>query len=308
MFARDRSMNMKNSIADNFCPGSGTDNPIAGLTGKSLVKIALAIGNSRLHWGLFKGRTLERTWDTEHLKADAVSRLCEAEKAEYLVETVMRSIEQISAQNLLCLPATPAVSSPHTLSVVPPPLVLASVVPQQTAIWQSYPEVRIITLDQLPIGGLYPSLGIDRALALLGAGNQLGWPILLIDAGTALTFTGANVNRYLVGGAILPGLGLQLSSLGKKTAALPSVGLPENLPRRWATDTAGAIQSGVVYAAVAGVRDFIEDWRRLFPNSKIAVTGGDRILLLKYLTALFPDTASSVIDAPEAIFWGTVGF
>ena len=299
---------MENSLADNFRPPACTDNLTPGLTGKGQIKIALAIGNSRLHWGLFAGPTLEKTWDTEHLKADAVSALKEAEKAEYLVQTVMRSIEQISDQNLLCLPATPAVSSPHTLSVVPLPLVLASVVPQQTAIWQSYPEVRIITLDQLPIGGLYPSLGIDRALALLGAGNQLGWPVLLIDAGTALTFTGANVNRYLVGGAILPGLGLQLSSLGKKTAALPSVSLPENLPHRWATDTAGAIQSGVVYAAVAGVRDFIEDWRRLFPNSKIAVTGGDRILLLEYLTAVFPDTAASVIDAPDAIFWGTLGF
>ncbi|MEG4322350.1 MULTISPECIES: pantothenate kinase [unclassified Microcoleus] len=299
---------MENSIADNFCPPACTDNVTPGLTGKDQVTIALAIGNSRLHWGLFAGKTLEKTWDTEHLKADAVSALSEEEKTEYLVQTVMRSIEQISAQNLLCLPATGAVSSPHTLSVVPLPLVLASVVPQQTAIWQSYPQVRIITLDQLPIGGLYPSLGIDRALALLGAGNQLGWPVLLIDAGTALTFTGADVNRYLVGGAILPGLGLQLSSLGKKTAALPSVSLPENLPHRWATDTAGAIQSGVVYAAVAGVRDFIEDWRRLFPNSKIAVTGGDRILLLQYLAALFPDTAASVIDAPEAIFWGTLGF
>jgi len=295
---------MENSIADNFQPPACTDNLIPELTGKSQVKIALAIGNSRLHWGLFAGKTLEKTWDTEHLKADAVSRLSEAEKAEFLVKTVMRAIEQISAHNFPCFPATPAVSNLYTLSVVPLPLVLASVVPQQTAIWQSYPEVRIITLDQLAIGGLYPTLGIDRALALLGAGNQLGWPVLLIDAGTALTFTGADVNRYLVGGAILPGLGLQLSSLGKKTAALPSVRLPETLPHRWATDTAGAIQSGVVYATVAGVRDFIEDWLDLFPNSKIAVTGGDRNLLLQYLTAAFPDLASSVIDAPEAIFWG----
>jgi len=295
---------MENSLTDNFRPPACTDNLTPELRGKGEIKIALAIGNSRLHWGLFAGKTLEKTWDTEHLKADAVSRLSEAEKAEYLVQTVMRSIEQISAQNLLSLPATPALSSPHTLSVVPLPLVLASVVPQQTAIWQSYPDVRIITLDQLPIGGLYPTLGIDRALALLGAGNQLGWPVLLIDAGTALTFTGADVNRYLVGGAILPGLGLQLSSLGKKTAALPLASLPENLPHRWATDTAGAIQSGVVYAAVAGVRDFIEDWRCLFPNSKIAVTGGDRAILWQYLASAFPDTASSVIDAPQAIFWG----
>jgi type III pantothenate kinase len=295
---------MENSIPDNFRSPASTDHLLSGLIGKDQIKIALAIGNSRLHWGLFAGKTLEKTWDTEHLNTDTVSPLSEQEKAEYLVQTVMRSIEEISAQNLLGLPATPAVSSPHTLSLVPLPLVVASVVPQQTAIWQSYPDVLIITLDQLPLGGLYPTLGIDRALALLGAGNQFGWPVLLIDAGTALTFTGANVNRYLVGGAILPGLGLQLSSLGKKTAALPLISLPENLPHRWAKDTAGAIQSGVVYATVAGVRDFIEDWRCLFPDSKVALTGGDRTLLLQYLASVFPDTASAVIDAPEAIFWG----
>ena len=292
------------SIAGNVRPKASTDNLISKLTGKGQVKIALAIGNSRLHWGLFAGKTLEKTWDTDHLKPDAVSRLCGEEKTEYLVQTVMRSIEEISAQNLLCRTVTPAFSNIDTVSLVPLPLVFASVVPKQTAIWQSYPDVRIITLDQLPIGGLYPTLGIDRALALLGAGNRLGWPVLLIDAGTALTFTGGNVNRYLIGGAILPGLGLQLSSLAKKTAGLPSVSLPENLPRRWAKDTAGAIQSGVVYAAVAGVRDFIEDWRCLFPNSKIAITGGDRTLLLQYLASAFPDTAASVIDAPEAIVWG----
>ena len=294
----------KSSNADNFHLISSTSNLTPGLTGKGQINIALAIGNSRLHWGLFAGKTLAKTWDTEHLKADTVSTLSQEERAEYLVQTVMRSIEEISAQNLLCRTVTPAFSNIDTVSLVPLPLVFASVVPQQTAIWQSYPDVRIITLDQLPIGGLYPTLGIDRALALLGAGNRLGWPVLLIDAGTALTFTGGNVNRYLVGGAILPGLGLQLLSLGKKTAELPLVNLPESLPRRWATDTAGAIQSGVVYATVAGVRDFIEDWRCLFPDSKIAITGGDRTLLLQYLTSAFPDTATSVIDAPEAIFWG----
>ncbi|MEG3859781.1 pantothenate kinase [Microcoleus sp. herbarium12] len=299
---------MENPIGDNFRPPACTDNVTPGLTGKGEMKIGLAIGNSRLHWALFAGKTLDKTWDTEHLKADAVSQLSKAEKAEYLVQTVMRSIDQISASHLPDVRATPTVSHPHIPSLMPLPLVLASVVPQQTAIWQSYPEVQIITLDQLPIGGLYPTLGIDRALALLGAGNQFGWPVLLIDAGTALTFTGANVNRYLVGGAILPGLGLQLSSLGKRTGQLPSVSLPENLPHRWATDTVGAIQSGVVYAVVAAVKDFIEHWLHLFPNSKIAVTGGDGTLLLQYLTAIFPDTACSIIDAPQALFWGIIQF
>jgi type III pantothenate kinase len=69
------------------------------------------------------------------------------------------------------------------------PLYLASVVPSQTALWQTYPDVHIITLDQVPLQGVYPTLGIDRALALWGAGETWGWPMLVIDAGTALTLT-----------------------------------------------------------------------------------------------------------------------
>jgi type III pantothenate kinase len=294
---------MESSIAESFGPIAPSSNLKSLLTSKEQIKIGLAIGNSRLHWGLFAGETLQKTWDTEHLSASAVLQLSEEEKAAYLVKTVMRSIEESFSENLLSLP-TLNISSPPTLPLLAIPLVLASVVPEQTALWQIYPNVRIITLDQLPIGGLYSSLGIDRALALLGAGTQLGWPILVIDAGTALTFTGADVNRHLVGGAILPGLGLQLSSLGEKTAGLPLISLPDNLPLRWAADTVGAIESGVVRGVVAAVKDFIEDWRSLFPDSKIALTGGDRTLLLKYLASTFPDTAISLIDAPEVIFWG----
>jgi len=295
---------MENPIAENCRPKSDTSNFQSVLTSKQKIKIALAIGNSRLHWGLFVGETLQETWDTEHLQAGSVWQLSSQDKAEYLVQAVIASIEKTASKKLLRPPHTLGLSGIPSVPVIPIPLVLASVVPQQTALWQSYPGVRIVTLDGLPLQGMYSSLGIDRALALLGAGTELGWPVLVIDAGTALTFTGADVNKRLVGGAILPGLGLQLSSLGAKTAGLPSVSLPENLPLRWAGDTATAIQSGVVRAAVASVRDFIEDWLRLFPNSKIAMTGGDRALLLKYLASAFPDTASAVIEAPAAIFWG----
>lgn len=295
---------MESPTAESFQPIARTDNLNFMSTDRDKIKIALAIGNSRLHWGLFAGENLQQTWDTEHLSAAAVELVSEESKAEYLVETVIKSIEYTSAKNLLCLPNTPDFSSFRELPLLRLPLILASVVPEQTKLWQSYPDVKIITLDQLPLQGLYPTLGIDRALALLGAGTELGWPVLVIDAGTALTFTGADVNRHLVGGAILPGLGLQLSSLGQKTAGLPLVSLPENMPQRWATDTAIAIESGVVRGVVAAVQDFIQDWRNLFPDSKIALTGGDRTLLLKYLAAAFPDTATTIIETPQAIFWG----
>lgn len=233
--------------------------------------LALMIGNSRLHWAWFIGETLQEAWDTKYLPA-------------------------------------PTPPSPHLpISPSPPlPLYLASVVPSQTALWQTYPDVRVITLDQIPLQGIYPTLGIDRALALWGAGETWGWPMLAIDAGTALTLTGADANRCLVGGAILPGLGLQLQSLAQRTAELPLVDTRDvaSLPPRWALNTPEAIQSGVIYTILAGIRDFIEAWRRQFPGSYITLTGGDRTLLLTYLQFQFPELAVKVIADRHLIFWG----
>jgi type III pantothenate kinase len=80
--------------------------------------------------------------------------------------------------------------------------------------------------------------------------------------------------------------------------------LPEQMPSRWALNTPGAIQSGVVYAVVAGMADFIEAWRREFPGSRIVLTGGDRARCLAYLQAAFPETASGAIADPHLIVWG----
>jgi type III pantothenate kinase len=231
--------------------------------------LALMIGNSRLHWGLFANNTLCRTWDTNHLPEVAVQQLAKSQKLD----------------NLL-------------------PLVLASVVPSQTLLWQAYPKVRIITLEQVPLQGLYPTLGIDRALALWGAGKTWGFPMLVIDTGTALTFTGADASQNLVGGAIAPGLGLQLATLAQKTGQLPNVELPQQLPQRFALTTPEAMQSGVVYTVLAGIKDFVKSWWRSYPESKIAITGGDRTLVRNYLQSQFPKIATRLIVEPNLIFWG----
>ncbi|WYL97882.2 MAG: pantothenate kinase [Gloeotrichia echinulata IR180] len=196
--------------------------------------------------------------------------------------------------------------SEHETSHSPIPIFLASVVPSQTALWQNYPHVRVINLDQIPLQSVYPTLGIDRALALWGAGKTWGFPMLVIDAGTAMTFTGADANQCLVGGAILPGLGLQLATLGQNTAQLPllDIGNFASLPPRFALNTAEAIQSGVIYTVIAGIKDFIVAWWDLFPSGNIAIKGGDRTLLLNYLQTLYPEIATRLIVEPNLIFWG----
>jgi type III pantothenate kinase len=228
------------------------------------------IGNSRLHWGYFLGKTLQHTWDTPHLS---------------------------KSQTVVPFPAGLKLNGQAEI-------LLASVVPEQTALWQNHPAVKVVTLDQIPLQGLYPTLGVDRALAVWGAGETLSWPVLVIDAGTALTFTGANANHRLWGGAILPGLKLQMQALNRGTAALSEVELPEQLPPRWALNTLDAIESGVIYSILASIQAFIEDWWQQFPQSAIALTGGDSATLLAYLQILAPAIATQVTADPHLIFWG----
>lgn len=200
--------------------------------------LALAIGNSRLHWGWFVGAQRVQVWHTPHAQA-------------------------LQAQ--------------AWLRAHPLPLAIASVVPGQTEFWQGFPQVQLFSLNQVPLGQCYATLGLDRAIALYGATQRYGTPALVIDCGTAWTLTGCDAARNLVGGAILPGLRLQFEALGRSTALLPRVKADwSNDPlHRWALETEGAIASGVWYSLCAGVVSFVGDWRRRFPDSAVVITGGD---------------------------------
>lgn len=231
--------------------------------------LALICGNSRLHWALFDTEKIIQVWDSPHFVSSS-------QIGEYL-----------SAQGFDSLP-----------------LYVASVVPSQTQLTLTYPKTRVISLADIPLLGVYPTLGIDRALALWGCAHYYGAPCLVIDAGTALTLTGINGDHILVGGAILPGLGLQLKSLGSKTAALPDISLPEKMPPRWANNTPDAISSGVIYTILAGIKDFILDWDSQFPHTQIVITGGDGKQLLTYLHSQAPSIAEQICFDSRLIFRG----
>jgi type III pantothenate kinase len=218
--------------------------------------IALSIGNSRLHWALFSQARLEQTCHTPHPGLDPPQNWSDWQQ--------------------LC----PFLAQDH----IYPNLWVLSVVPSQTQLWQRYPRVTILECSDIPLQGIYPTLGVDRAIALWCAGITYGWPTLVIDGGTALTLTGADTQGWLVGGAILPGLSLQLRSLQSETAALPLLAaLPDHLPQRWAKDTETAIQSGVIYGVLASLTSRIEQWLEQHPNTQIILTGGDASALASYL-------------------------
>ena len=154
-------------------------------------------------------------------------------------------------------------------------IAIASVVPHLRTPWHDLPQTQILTTADVPLVGLYITMGCDRALAVFGAGETYGYPVLVIDAGTAITVTGVDANKNLIGGAIIAGLRSQFASLHKNTAALPDLDIPATMPTLWAKDTQSAIQSGIVQMILAGLRVYLQDWRSQFPDRPIILTGGD---------------------------------
>ncbi len=244
--------------------------------------LALMVGNSRLHWAWLTDEMLQQTWNTPHLSAEKV-RLLIASQLNFEDSDIPRS-------------------TPTPIWETLPELWIASVVSDQTHLWQTYAHVRTIALDQIPLQNTYSTLGVDRALAVWGAIEIYGSPILVIDGGTALTFTGADGPRF-VGGAILPGLQLQFRMLGQETSALPVIE-EMTLPDRWAMTTIEAIQSGILHTVLSGIQSFIEDWQTRFPQSVVVFTGGDGNLLYGYIQQRSPQLASQVIVDSNLWVWG----
>ena len=239
--------------------------------------LGLAAGNSRLHWGWFRDQILLTTWDTPHLGVAVRSHQL---PHLYLHRDLVRQrLTDISVY-------------------------LASVVAQQTKYWQDYHQLKLISLQDIQLSNIYPTMGIDRALAVWGAFNHYQRSCLIIDGGTALTFTGVDQQKQLLGGAILPGLRSQLLTLKQKTAALPEIQLPPNLPLIWALDTESAIASGILHTAISGIYDYILDWLKQFPDSQIIFTGGDGELLAKFLQQKFPNFAGDLVVEKNLVFKG----
>jgi type III pantothenate kinase len=252
--------------------------------------LALSIGNSRYHWAWFLDGQMQSSWDAAYFSDDMLSQLVSAN----LTNSDLLELLPIDLQHQLAT---------EQINITQLPIYLASVVPSQTEIWQQLDRVKQLTLADIPLLNLYPSLGIDRALAIFGAGETYGYPALVIDGGTALTMTGVDDRQSLIGGAILPGLRLQFRSLSIGTAALPELELPVRLPARWGENTSDAIASGILSTITAGIKEFILDWERLFPHSSILFTGGDGEILFSYLQSILPKSLTCRVRVDRSLLF-----
>jgi len=134
-------------------------------------------------------------------------------------------------------------------------------------------------------------VGQDRLVNAYAGLKIYGAPLVIVDFGTAVTFDAVSKHREYLGGMILPGLKISLSTLHEKTALLPKIRLarpPEFIGR----DTRRSMLSGIIFG-FAGLTDKLAQELRkaLGNNTKIIGTGGDINLIYRYCKSI------DIIDA-----------
>ena len=127
------------------------------------------------------------------------------------------------------------------------------------------------------------TLGRDRIATAVGAwmtAQRLdsACDVLVIDAGTAITYDLIKSDGRFVGGNIAPGLSLRFKSLHEHTGLLPLVSADGPAPVV-GYDTETAIRSGVLLGLLGEVKSYIADLKLSHPNLMVFITGGDGKLL-----------------------------
>ena len=117
-------------------------------------------------------------------------------------------------------------------------------------------------------------IGTDLLSNAVQASKLYDDNIIVVDFGTALTFTAVSNNNELLGVNIVPGLKTAINSLYKNTANLPVINLdvPEKVIGK---NTVKSIQSGIMYGYIGLIKEIIYQIKNeLVGETKVIATGG----------------------------------
>ena len=175
-------------------------------------------------------------------------------------------------------------------------LVVSSVVPtKNSAISKgAHNKAQVLWLDwklKLGIAIDYPrpqSIGADRLANAAAVAELYGWPAIVVDFGTAVTFDVVSEGCRYIGRVIAPGLEAVTNFLYQRTALLPRLSLKEP-HRAVGKSTVEAMRSGAVFGYRGLVREILAQIRaEQFSRKNVAIiaTGGYARLIANQLPEL----------------------
>ncbi len=221
--------------------------------------LAIDIGNTNIVFGINDNGKWLNSWriQTDKKKmADeyevifrallSAGKICRAEVEKIILSSVVPSLVRPFTEML------PGVFEGTKITVVDPEI---------------YPKLPVKVLNPYEIGA-------DLVANSTAAFQKYGNLTMVIDFGTALTFTTIGANSEIKGVAIAPGLQTAVAALAGKTAQLPQIHLTPP-PSVLGENTVHAIQSGIVYGFAGLVDSMIERTQdELGKQLTVVATGG----------------------------------
>lgn len=142
-------------------------------------------------------------------------------------------------------------------------------------------KIKVIELDsstKIPFFNNYATpktLGVDRiALVAAAVSRYENQNVLIIDAGTCITFDFVTASKKYLGGAISPGIEMRYKSLNKFTNKLPLL-MREETTSLIGTSTETCIHSGVINGVISEIDSIIAKYRKKNKDLTVVLTGGD---------------------------------
>jgi type III pantothenate kinase len=129
------------------------------------------------------------------------------------------------------------------------------------------------------------SIGADRLANAAAVTELYGFPAIVVDFGTAVTFDIISEHRAYIGGVIAPGLEAMTNFLYQRTALLPRISLKEPL-HAIGKSTIEAMRAGAVFGYRGLVREIFERIKaEQFGRKKVYIvaTGGYARLIARGL-------------------------
>lgn len=220
--------------------------------------LAIDIGNSNVTCGLFEKHALKRHW---YFSTDP-SRT--ADEYGVLFLGVLRD----------------AGIDPARITGV----IVSSVVPSLTSVIETmagtlfHRQCLIVSCDMktgLTLAYTDPQeLGTDRLAAAAAAHARYQTSLIVVDLGTATTFSAVTDSGEYLGGVIAPGIRMAADALAARTAKLPRVDLirPKTVIGR---DSRSSIQSGLIFGHAGMVDEIVSRMQQEMGRKTLVVaTGG----------------------------------
>ncbi|MBP0982649.1 MAG: type III pantothenate kinase [Oscillospiraceae bacterium] len=162
--------------------------------------------------------------------------------------------------------------------------IISSVVPSVTGTVKAAIE-KLISVKVLTVGpgiktGLSividnpAQLGSDLVVDAVAGINEYPVPQIIIDMGTATTYSVIDKNRSFIGGLIATGMAASAEALSSKTAQLPKIAF-EKPKKIINSNTVECMKSGIMYSnacAIDGIIERIEE--ELGEKCTVVATGG----------------------------------